>query len=171
MKRAAVLLVLLFPLSLFAADGATTVILVRHAERVPGDSQDPELSVAGQARAKALLAVARDAHVNTVFVTQFRRTKDTAAEVVATLGIPVVEITVERGKVAEHADAIAKRILEKHRGQTILVVGHSNTIPAIVKALTGVAAAEIPDDEFSRIYVVVHEAGKPPRVIVARYGA
>jgi len=170
MKRAAILFALLFPLQLLAAD-ATTVILVRHAEAVASDSKDPELSDAGKARAKALLEVARDAHVNAVFVTQYRRTKDTAADVVAALKVPVVETSVDREKRAEHVETLAKRIVAEHRGETVLVIGHSNTIPAIVTALSGVATTEIPHEEYNRIYVVVLESGKPPRVIVARYGA
>lgn len=169
MKRAALLLlVLLFPLALAAADGATTVILVRHAETAGDTSaggQDPALSEAGMARAKALAALAHDAQATAVITSQYKRTKDTGAE----LKLPVVEVPVERGKAAEQADAIAKKIRDDYRGKSVVVIGHSNTIPMIVKALTGVAAAEIPHEEYSRVYVVVLEEGKPAKVVVAKY--
>lgn len=164
MKRVLFLLILLFPLTLLAAD-ATTVILVRHAEAVSDGSQDPALSEAGQARAKALAALARDAQVAAVFVTQYRRTKDTAAE----LKVPLIETHVERGKIAEHAATVAKRIADEYGGKTAVVVGHSNTIPEIVKALSGASVTEIVHEEYDRVYVVV--LGKPARVTVSRYGA
>lgn len=168
MKRLLLILLLLSP-SLFAADGATTVILVRHAETAGDTSSggtDPGLSEAGQARAKALATVARDAHVSAAIVSQYRRTKETAAE----LKVPSTEVPVERGKAPEQAAAIAKRIAEEHRGKTVVVVGHSNTIPVIVTALSGVAAEEIAHAEYDRLYVVVLEDGKAARVIVTRYG-
>lgn len=166
MKRIALLLaLLLFPLTLAAAD-ATTVILVRHAEAESG-SQDPALTEAGQARAKALADAVREANVSAAIVTQYKRTKDTAAGAVK---VPQIEMPVDRAKIGEHLDAIAKRIIEEHRGQTVLVVGHSNTIPLLVRTLTGIAVPDIPHEEYSRIYVVVIEGGKA-RMIVSRYGA
>ena len=168
MKRITFLFLLLFPFSLLAAD-ATTVILVRHAETAGDTSSggtDPALSEAGTARAKALAAVAKDAQVSAAIVSQYRRTKDTGAE----LKVPLIEVPVERGKAGEQADAIVKRIAADHRGKSVLVVGHSNTIPVIVKALSGVAAADIAHEEYDRLYVVVLEEGKPARVVVGRYG-
>jgi phosphohistidine phosphatase SixA len=166
MKRLLFAIALLFPLTLAAADGVTTVILVRHAEAMQ-DSQDPGLTEAGTARAKALAVLARDAQVSAVLTSQYKRTKDTAAE----LKVPVVETQVERGKIADHASAVAKRITAEYAGKTVVVVGHSNTVPEIVKALSGAAVTEIAHEEYSRVYVVVLEAGKPARVVVARYGA
>lgn len=166
------LLALLLPFALIAHEtpkkaGATTIIVVRHAEAEAGDSPDPGLSEAGKARAKELARVAKDARVTAVYATQFRRTKDTAGE----FGIAVTETKVDRATIAEDSATLAKRILAEHPGETVIVVGHSNTVPLLVKALSGVAVADIPHTEYDRLYVVVHEAGKPPRVIETRYGA
>lgn len=169
--KARVLLALLLAIPLAAHEtpkksGATTVIVVRHAEAEAGDSQDPGLSDAGKARAKELARVAKNARVTAAYATQYRRTKDTAAG----LGVPVTEIKVDRATIAEDSAALAKRIVAAHAGETVVVVGHSNTVPLIVKAFGG-TAADIPHTEYDRLYVVVHEAGKPPRVLETRYGA
>ena len=56
----------------------TVVLLVRHAEKAAQPAQDPPLTDAGSARARALVAVARDAGVSAIITTQFLRTKNTA---------------------------------------------------------------------------------------------
>ena len=56
---------------------ATTVLLVRHAEKETG--RDPGLTAAGQARARALVEVAKGAGVSAIYHTQLERTRLTAA--------------------------------------------------------------------------------------------
>jgi len=55
---------------------------------------------------------------------------------------------------AADVEAVAKKVLRDHRGGRALVVGHSNTIPAIVRKLSGMSVADIPDDEYDNLYVV-----------------
>ncbi len=45
--------------------------------------------------------------------------------------------------------------MRAHRpGETLLIVGHSNTVPGIVEALSGEAVPPIADDEYGRLYRV-----------------
>ena len=147
-----------------AVPAAPAVVLVRHAEAAAGD--DPGLSEAGAARAAALAEALRGADVRTIYVTQYRRTKDTAAPVAAAAGVTPIEIAVERGEIADHAADMARRIAAHRGGGTILVVGHSNTVPAVVTALTGTSAAPIAHQQYDTIYVV-----NGRHAVVARYGA
>ena len=137
----------------------TTVIIVRHAESVQiGD--DPALTDAGTARANALVTVAEHAGVQRVYVTQFRRTRDTALPLATKLNLEPVEYDA-KGDVA----AFAKRLLAENAGGTVLVVGHSNTVPSIVEALSGVKVAPIKHEDNTRVFVVTGR-----NVVAAQYG-
>ena len=165
---AALLLSVLAPAALAQT---TVVILVRHGEREDA-SQDPGLSTAGQARASALVDVVKDAGVTAIYHTQYRRTRDTAAPVAAALHIEMTEIGPKQGEAAAaHAAAVAADILLKHAGSTVLVVGHSNTVPLIAAALGVKDPPAIAETEYSRVYTVVKQDGQPGRLIVSRYGS
>ena len=122
---------------------------------------------AGEARARALIAVARDAGVTAVVTTQFVRTKATAQPIAAALGITPEVVD---ARAAQHAQEVARTILAKHPGEVVLVVGHSNTIPAIVAALGAAQPPPICDSEYDGLYVVTVPASGLARVIRARYG-
>jgi broad specificity phosphatase PhoE len=146
----------------------TVVLLVRHAEKAAQPAQDPPLTDAGSARARSLVAVARDAGVSAIITTQFLRTKNTA-EPTAT-ALKVTPEVVNAGGMPQHAKAVAEQVL-KHAGSTVLVVGHSNTIPAIVGALGAPQPKDLCDSEYDQLFVVVLGDTGPPRLIRSRYGA
>ena len=153
--------------SLAQQRGPTTVILVRHAEKAAEPAADPPLTAAGEARAKALVGVARDAGVTAVITTQFERTKATARPLASALSV-TAEVVDARAK--EHAQDVARTILSKHAGEVVLVVGHSNTIPAIVAALGAKQPPAICDSEYDGLYVVTVPPSGQTRVIRAHYG-
>ncbi|HEU4537010.1 MAG TPA: hypothetical protein VFS00_22970, partial [Polyangiaceae bacterium] len=68
-----------------------------------------------------------------------------------------------------YASNLAQEIRQNHAGQTVLVVSHSNTVPPIVTALSGAAAAPIPETEYSRLYTVTVNFKGEARVVAARY--
>ena len=146
----------------------TVVILVRHAEKQAQPPRDPPLTPGGAERARALVAVARDAGVSAIITTQFERTRGTA-EPTAT-AMHITPEVVNAGAVATHAKAVADQAL-KHVGGTVLVVGHSNTIPAIVGALGAPEPRELCDSEYDQLFVVIIGDAGPPRLIRSRYGA
>jgi broad specificity phosphatase PhoE len=140
-----------------------TVVLVRHAEKVD-DSRDPALSADGLRRADALAAALADAGVDAIFTTQFQRTRDTAAPLARLLGIEPVVITASGGG---HAQDVAAHVRD-HEAATILVVGHSNTVPAILEALGAPPVDAIADDEYFHLFIVqISPAGV--RLIRSRY--
>jgi phosphohistidine phosphatase SixA len=66
-----------------------------------------------------------------------------------------------------HAHEVAARVRE-HGAGTVLVVGHSNTVPAIVEALGAPAVGAIADDEYFHLFIVqISPAGV--RLIRSRY--
>ena len=154
------------------ADDPTVVIVVRHGEReeTPADPRDPALNAAGQTRAAALAAAAEDAGVSAVYSTQFRRTRDTGAPLAQKLGVPVTPFEINGGNMANYPALLRDEILDKHRGKTVVVVGHSNTVPAIVQALGGKPVPALTEADYDRFYVVVVSESGNGRVIKAQYG-
>jgi phosphohistidine phosphatase SixA len=149
-----------------AAD--TLVVLVRHAEKATDDPRDPGLSPAGLARAQALASAVSGLRLQTVLVTQFQRTQLTAAPAAQAVGVQAVAIAAT-GEVAPAAAALAHRIRTQHAGQAVLVVGHSNTVGAMVEALGGGAQAPIAEHEYDRLYLLQIPEQGPVRVLQSRY--
>lgn len=129
----------------------TTVVLVRHAETAEG--RDPVLSEQGRARAEALAAVARSEGVEAIYVTPLRRTKLTAAPAAELLGLTPYVVPIESTPSA-HATLIASDILKNRRGQRVLVVGHSNTVPMIAAELGAPTKISIAESEYFKLFVL-----------------
>lgn len=153
-----------------ATPGATTVVIVRHAEKADA-SRDTALSPAGQKRAEALAAALDGAEVGAVYVSQFQRTRLTAGPLLGRLGLAAQERPAGDDEAA--ARELATEVLTRQAGKTVLVVGHSNTVPEIVKALSGLTIGPIAESEFDHLFVVVvpPDGSGTARLFKARYGA
>ncbi len=140
----------------------TVVFLVRHAEKM-STRQDPALSEAGERRALQLASLLRDAGIETIYTTDYRRTRDTAAPLAAQLGLtPLIYDGHQLGTLADHLKKAAGRYL---------VVGHSDTTPELVGLLGGDAGAPIDEKvEYDRLYVVSIAPGEEVDTILLRYG-
>ena len=135
------------------AEPVTTVILVRHAEKAPpvGDAE-PLLSEAGAARAQALARMLADAHVTAVYTSQYKRTQLTGAPLTAAMHV-------EETVMPEVKD-VAADIRAKHAGQTVLVVGHSNTVPQLLAALGVENPPSIADAEYDNLFICTLAGGR-----------
>lgn len=147
----------------------TVVLLVRHAEKAPAPANDPVLDSIGTRRAEMLLDVVRDAKVTSVYTTPYARTRLTAQPVTASLGL-VPNVVEVKGGTPAHVRAVADRVMAEQRGRTSLVVGHSNTIPLIVRALGGVAPDQLEDHEYDNLFIVTISASGEVTTVRARYG-
>jgi broad specificity phosphatase PhoE len=153
-----------------ASAQTTVVILVRHAEQDAAAGQDPPLSAAGRARADSLVRALRGAGISAIYHTQFRRTTETAKVAADSLHVPTTEFATQAGQAPQqHAAALAADVLARHKGRTVLVVGHSNTVPLIAAALGASDPPRIADTEYFWLYVVVKREGEPARLLVTRY--
>lgn len=164
MMKRAWLLLLLSLACVPALAGELRVVVVRHAEKANDHPRDPGLSVAGQARAHALDELLKHEPVVAVYATQYRRTQLTAAAVAGRRSLPV---RVRAG--GESAASLAGRIRAEHAAGTVLVVGHSNTVPALVAELAGESVAAIGEDEFDRYYIISLPPIGPPRLQAGTY--
>ena len=165
MKR----LLLAAALSLAAAVPAMaqTVIIVRHAEKADA-SADPVLSEAGQARAEALAAALADAHPVLVLTSPLQRTILTAAPTAEYHSAPSEAVSLEGGGAA-HIAATVSRVRALPQNATVLIVGHSNTVPLIARALGYAEAADMPECEYDRMTRLKLEGGSVMG-IVTTYG-
>ncbi len=148
-----------------AADSAAvTFIVVRHAEKGGDDPRDPSLSAAGRARAQALAKMLADAPLRAAYATAYRRTQQTARAAAAARGIAV---TVYDAR--QPASAFASQLRAAHAAGTVLVVGHSNTVPEIVAALSAQTVEPMAETEFDRLYRVRIVAGGTATLERSRY--
>ena len=171
-RRTSCVLVLLVALGLGAvaqappaqAQEATTVLVVRHAEKEWEDG-DPPLSQVGWERAEALLRLTEESGVSVLFGTQYMRTTQTLEPIAERLGLEI--LTHE----ARDSEGLARRILTEHRGRVVLVSGHSNTVPEIVAALGAPEPDPIDDAEYDNLYVVsISAGGGEPTVLHLHFG-
>ena len=149
----------------------TTIIIVRHAEAVPNAGSDPVLSDAGIARANALAAALKDAGVAGVFTTQYQRTHLTGQAVATAMNTPLLKTTIAGGAAGleGYVKQMVADVLEKYAGRTVVMVGHSNTVPALVKGFTGIDVGEIAHDSYDQMFVVTIAGPGKGRLVRARY--
>ncbi len=141
---------------------AATVYLVRHAEK-ERSGDDPALTAQGRDRANALADRLAAAGVTDIWSTDTRRTLDTAEPLAVRLGLDVRLYDPRRPEALAGFLAVA--------GGTALVVGHSNTVPALVAALGGEPGEPIEEaGEYDRLYVVRVLEGGRAETVTERYG-
>jgi broad specificity phosphatase PhoE len=140
-----------------AAAEPSAIYLVRHGEKA-AVGQDPELTPQGQARAQNIVAILRRAGITAIFSTPTVRTQQTAAPLAQQLGLTV----------QLYDPRLPKALVEKVRTASgaVLVVGHSNTLPELVKLFGGAPGSDILDDEFDRLYQLLPGADGQVKTIL-----
>lgn len=143
------------------ATAEPTIFLARHAEKADSgaDPKNPDLSDVGRARAESLGRMLRDAGVVAIFATEFTRTQQTAEEVRRATGAPITVVPAK-----DTAELIEK--LKAVDGNA-LVIGHSNTLPEIIKALGAEKPVTIADSEYDNLFIWNRSA--PRDLIRLRY--
>jgi broad specificity phosphatase PhoE len=140
----------------------STVFIARHAEKAEADAADPknpDLSDVGRARAESLGKMLRDAGLTAVFSTEFKRTQQTALPAAHAAHIDVTTVP------ASDTNALLAQLRET-KGNA-LVIGHSNTIPAIIKALGVETPIAVADNDYDNLFIVI--PGAEPRLLRLHY--
>ena len=121
--------------------------LVRHAEKVPDGSRDPVLTAVGLRRSEQLAIWFKDKDLIDIWSSDYHRTRDTAAPVLAQTGLEL--------RLYDPGDqaALVKQLFD--RQQNALVVGHSNTIPDLARLLCGCTISDMDYTEHDRLIVVM----------------
>ena len=146
--RTLALSALLLGLIAIPALHAQTVILVRHAERAGGTAPDIGLSDAGVCRAGRLAKMLGRTGVTQIYTSEVARTQQTAAPLGKDLAIKPEVIP------AKDVDALVATLRKLGPHGVALVVGHSNTLPEIIRQLGAGSVAPIGDNDYDRMLIV-----------------
>lgn len=154
----------------FELQATTTVIFVRHAEKATMPADDPGLSEAGKMRAVELARQLSEADVvagiDAIYSTSYRRTEETVQPVAIALGLPITSYD------ASNTETIMDEIVRQHKGKIVLVVGHSNTVPALIGNMgASKNVPEIDEGEYDNLYLVSIPWFGKTKTIRLRYGA
>jgi broad specificity phosphatase PhoE len=153
-------LILSIPLLLATyLNAAPVVFIVRHAEKASTGDKDPDLSVEGQKRAEALEHILKDSQITSVFVTEFKRTQQTAAPTARAAQVSPSVVP------ANDIGALVQKL--RASNGNALVVGHGNTIPDLLKALGITTPVSVPEDDYTEIFAVLR--GDTPQLLRLHY--
>lgn len=129
-----------------------TLYLVRHAEKVPDDSNDPVLNDAGKARANKLAESLQSKSIRSIWSSDYQRTRETAAPLAKHLRLKVMTYA------AGEPEKLQMQLEKRH--ENALIVGHSNTIPELARILCNCEVADMEETEYDRLIVIVVHNGK-----------
>jgi broad specificity phosphatase PhoE len=131
------------------------IFFVRHAEKATTGGDDMDISDAGGARAESLATLLKDAEISALYTTELKRTQQTAAPLAKALHLEPIVIPAK-----DQAGLITKL---KGSSGNVLVVGHGNTIPDLIKTLGITTPINIADNDYDNLFVVLLE--EKPRLI------
>lgn len=143
----------------------TRIYIVRHAEKEAG--KDPILTAAGRNRAGDLMRRLKQEKLQRIYVTEYRRTQQTGDSLRILLHIDTVQYVADTV-----CDDLLRKLAAHHDlGRSILIIGHSNTIPFIIRKLgfDKYPKGNIPDNEFDNLFLISFKGNKA-RLTVSKYG-
>jgi phosphohistidine phosphatase SixA len=157
-----------------AVSEITTVFLVRHAEKAAAPREDPPLAEEGVQRSKLLARLLGQAGIKTIYTSQYLRTKQTANQLAAQLGITptVLPISASQSNPREVSKDSIKMIVDniyQHAGESVLIIGHSNSIPEVIRALKGDVIPVIDEQKFDDLFIVTIYRKEVAKVVHLKY--
>jgi 2,3-bisphosphoglycerate-dependent phosphoglycerate mutase len=127
----------------------THYYLIRHAEKAVDGTDDPDLSFEGQERAQKLAAMLKDKKIEKLYATDFKRTQQTLQPLAKALNLQIETYDA-------HVPASVARMLSDCKGKTVVITGHSNTIPGLANTIIGKEKyKEMEEDDYSRMWEIV----------------
>lgn len=143
------------------------IFVLRHAERVEYESPDGVLSGAGEERARILARVLADAGVTAIYTSERKRTLQTAEPLAQALHITPTAIGGATS--TDQIDATLKLVRARHQNGVVAIVGHSDSVALLLKALGHTGEVKIGPREHDDLFVVVPNATGQPTVLRLNY--
>lgn len=146
------------------------VFVVRHAEKASDANEaSVPLSQVGAARANRLAELLKDAGITAVYSTDTVRTQTTAQPLAnrVHVAVRIYEAAAADGTV--DLQAFAAKLRHDHAKDSVLVVGHSNTIAPLLSALGCRESVSIPADAYDNLFVVLPQDPGPPVLLRLHY--
>lgn len=163
MKQYRLFLALIFVLMVNAiyAQQATTFILMRHAEKVADGTEDPVLTPEGQARAERLKDMLASQDVKAIYSTPYKRTRLTVEPLAQKKSLDIQGYE-------PFTKGFVEALFGKYAGGTVVISGHSNTIPILVNELIGTDKFEqLTEDDYNDLFIVtVMKVGEGKEVVI-----
>ncbi|MEX0845910.1 MAG: phosphoglycerate mutase family protein [Balneolaceae bacterium] len=132
----------------------TTLIFVRHAEKLDDGTYNPSLSKPGKERAVRLAnLLLKDYHIAAIYSTSYNRALETAQPLADSLEIQVLTYDMS------DPNTLIEKLITEFRGQEVLIVGHSNTTPLLVNTTLGVGMYEQLDEKAYGYIFIVQASG------------
>jgi broad specificity phosphatase PhoE len=167
MRRLAVLAAIAAVLSTAVASAQKAVLVVRHGEKI--SDEDERLTEAGRARAGRLVEMLKKSEIAAIYSTDTERTIGTVQPLADALGLKIRIYDTQPAKGNADFVELVDRLRSEAPDRVVLVVGHSNTVPLILRALGCREEATIASDEYDNLFVVVPENGGRARLVRLRY--
>lgn len=150
-------------LLLLGPSASAAVLVVRHAEKLDPKADASLLSRKGKKRAKELARVLAAVPLKAVYCTEYERTRQTAQPAADAKGLKVTVTD------SDHTDALASEVGARGAEADILVVGHSDTIPDLLRGLGVAEPVVIPSDEYDNLFVVTPRKDGPAAFLRLKY--
>jgi len=157
-----------WPWACAAQTKTTEIFIVRHADRL---GTADELTPLGMERAQELKRVLGLSKIDSIYSTDFTRTKKTAMPLAASRRMSI--------RLYSNIPQLIKQITTKGAGKRILIVGHSDTVDDLIKQCGCVPPADIdpqmPGTQYDNLFLVTMQksSGLPKlqcEVIRMKYG-
>ena len=148
MRNIIILSILFFSCNL-PADDCVEVYLIRHAEKDRSDplNKNPHLNKKGIERSLLWSGYFENKEVKSIYSTNYNRTIETVLPISIAKGIKPI--------IYSASNINYESFLKKEKGNTVIVVGHSNTIPGFVnKLIEDDYYKQINDTVNSNLYIV-----------------
>jgi broad specificity phosphatase PhoE len=159
MRLRAALLGVLLVLPAATARAQKAVFVVRHGEKF--SEQDERLTDAGKARAARLASMLKDSGIAAVYSTDTERTIGTAK--------PLADLLGQKVRIYPNPSALIETLHRENAADVVLVVGHSNSVPALLEALGCAEKVTIANDEYDNLFVVVPTKDGKAMLLRLRY--
>ena len=127
-------------------------------EKSTSSSDNPDLSSKGRQRAANLVDLFEAVSIDAIYATPYLRTVNTAKPLATARQLEILNYQ------AHDLKGFAKKLLKNHREETIVVIGHSNTIPQLINALTGSQHPDLSELEYDWVYFVEMSPEGTPNV-------
>ena len=163
MKKLLFIVFSLIASATFAQNDVTTIYIIRHAEQ--GAGEDASLTEEGKDRTEKWGDYFEDKNITTYYTTKHKRAIETVTGISTfTSGIPQPgtsrQFVVKNYEGPE--DLLLKQVGEDHKGESVLIVGHSDTIHKYINILLETDKfTEIDEEEYGNLYIVTLRDGKP----------
>ncbi len=138
------------------------IFLVRHAEKLD-ESKDPPLSMPGQARARLLARMLKDTSIRAIYSSPYQRNIKTAEPLARLLKLePIIIPPGDRNQ-------LINRIRTQNSKDVVLIVGHSDTVPLLLKDLGYSGEISIASNEYDNLFILIPHAKDSPTLLRLRY--